>query len=301
MTEAIARYSPRSVPTDVWRRIEILVRTWVRQAEPGAVYEAQYLLNVVTQLALWVEGLGQPLELEIVFHPDTIDRFAREALTHLKAGTRNNYRTMARVVGAAVLGPPLYQPRVLPLQRSDIVHPYSPDEVARLLAWHRGLRTDRYRDNVGVLLAHGLGAGLTSDQVRHHHGADTVRDAHGVLVQLQHPTARDVPVLRRWEDEVADIADRAGPGLVFLPNLASDSIRKVPNFIARVPKGDAPPLNMIRLRVTWMVHHLSAGTDIAVLSRAAGVAPHQLVKYLDFVPETGDAEARCQLREATAR
>ena len=53
-------------------------------------------MNVVTQLAVWVESIGQPLTAEVVFHPDTVDRFAKEAWDDMAAGTQNNYRSQLR-------------------------------------------------------------------------------------------------------------------------------------------------------------------------------------------------------------
>jgi len=286
------------MPPEVWQQVETFVRASVGQAEPGAVYEARRLMNVVAQLATWADRLGLPLEPRVVFHPDTVDRFAREACAHLQTGTQLNYRTMLRAVGASVLGPPLYPPRPLPLWRSALAAPYSPAEVSRLLAWCRGLPTARFRNNIAVLLALGLGGGLTSDEVCQLRGDDIVRDELGVVIRVSRGSGRDVPVLRRWEDEVAAIGARAGSGIVFLPHVDITK-RKVPNFVSRCPKDDAPTLNMIRLRVTWLVHHISAGTNIVVLTQASGRSVNQVAKYALFAAVPDADEARRQLAEAT--
>jgi len=76
---------------------------------------------------------------------------------------------------------------------------------------------------------------------------------------------------------------------------------KIPNFIARCPKGDAPPLNMVRLRVTWIVTHIDAGTNLLVIAAAAGVEPSQVVKYARYATPPSDEEARRMLREAGTR
>ena len=114
VTKAIKQFSPRSVPDGVWCRVEELVRSSVRQAEPTSVYSAKALLSVVTQLVIWIDRLGLPLEPDVVFHPDNIDRFASEACAHLASGTQHNYRTQLRSVGAAVLGPELFPPHRCP-------------------------------------------------------------------------------------------------------------------------------------------------------------------------------------------
>jgi len=298
VSEAIAGYAPLRMDPKLWTRVEEFVRDAVGRAEPGAVYEARRLMNVVAQLAAWADRCGLALVPEVVLHPDTIDRFAREACGHLQSGTQGNYRTMLREVGAALLGPEVYPLRPLPLWRSELVRPYSPSEQAELLSWCRGLTTTRLRDNIAVLLAVGLGAGLTSDEVCLLRGEDIVRDARGVIVRVIRGPGREVPVLRRWEDQVAAIGARAGSEPVFLPQITVTK-RKVANFVSRCPKGDAPNLNMVRLRVTWLVHHISAGTNVVVLTKASGRAINQVVKYACFASVPDADEARRQLVEAT--
>ena len=298
VSKAINQFSPRRLSPEVWGRVEALVRASVRQAEPISVYDARSLLNVVTQLAVWVDQVGQPLEPSVVFHPDTVDRFVLEGLSHLSAGTRCDYRCQLRTVGASVLGPGVYPPRLLPLRRPDIAVPYTPEEVASLVAWCRGLPTARYRDNIAVLLGLGFGAGLTGNEILHLRGGDIVVDRYGVVISLRRGRKRDVPVLRRFADEVAGSGARAGAGLVFAPESSAVNNHKVANFVARCPKGDAPDLNVVRMRVTWLVHHLAARTDIVALTRASGIRATQLAKYASFVSDPDPAEARRQLTEA---
>ena len=151
VSRVINRFSPRSVPPAQWARIEGLVRDSVRRAVPVSAHSAAALMNVVTQLAVWVESIGQPLSAEVIFHPDTVDRFAKEACANRAAGTQNNYRSQLRGVGSAVLGPEVYPPAPLQLPKADPVAPYSAGEVAAFLCWARGLPTKRYRDNVAVI------------------------------------------------------------------------------------------------------------------------------------------------------
>ncbi len=218
VSDAITRFSPGSLPEETWRRIGAVVRTSVHAAAPHTVYSARALMAVVTQLAVWVDTLGLPIEPEVAFHPDTIDRFATEGCGHLAPGTQLNYRTQLRAVGAVVLGPDLFPPRPLPLQRSDPLAPYSSEEIAALRSWCRGLPTERNRYNVAVVLAFGLGAGLTSGALSRLLGDEVTRDEDGVIVHVIGPRPRDVPVLRQWEDEVHDLGFRAGAPLWSSPS-----------------------------------------------------------------------------------
>jgi len=298
VTRAIQRFSPRGLSPATWSRIEDLVRSSVVTATPTTVYDAQALMTVVTELVVWVDTLGLPLDPVVVFHPDTIDRFAREGCAHLAGGTQFNYRRQLRAVGAAVLGPEAYPPRALSLNRSDPVGPYTPKEVASLWSWCRGLPTERYRHNVAVVLAFGLGTGITAQQLSRLVGTDVSSDRAGVMVHVIGTRSRDVPVLRRWEHKVAVLAAEAGDGAIFLPERTGITRRQIPNFIARCPKGDAPALNMVRLRVTWIVGHLAAGTQIKALELASGVDASQLVKYARYVGAPDAERARQMLHDA---
>jgi site-specific recombinase XerC len=150
-----------------------------------------------------------------------------------------------------------------------------------------------------VLLAFGFGAGLSSQEISRLVGSDVSSDADGVMITVIGNKARDVPVLKRFEDTIASLAAEAGSGPIFLPERKAIAKRQIPNFIARCPKGDGPRLNMNRLRSTWIVHHLSAGTQLGALAVAAGVDASQLVKYQRYARALDPVARRRQLREAT--
>jgi hypothetical protein len=297
VSAAMARFTPNSVPKPVWSRIGGFVTAAVEQATPYTVTTAMTLMTIVTQLVVWTDRLGFPLESDQIFHPGNIDRFVVEGCAHLRPGTRQNYRTWLRDVGQ-VLSPDLYPPRQLVLPRSDPLLPYSTREVGELLAWSRGLPSLRYRHNASVLLAFGFGAGLTSQEISRLIGTDIRRDADGVLVKVIGPKARAVPALRHLEDQIASLAEDANERPIFLPERRGINNRQIPNFIARCPTGDAPRLNMNRLRATWIVHHLSAGTQLGALADAAGIEASQLVRYHRYAEHVDPGLARRQLRQA---
>ena len=298
VSRVIKQFSPRSVSPGQWDRIEGLVRDSVRRAVPGSAHSAEALMNVVTQLAVWVDSIGQPLSAEVVFHPDTVDRFAKEACAQLAPGTQNNYRSQLRGVGAAVLGPEVYPPAPLQLPRANPVAPYTAAEVAAFRSWARGLPTARYRDNAAVILAFALGTGLSAQEINRLVGTDVTLDDNGVSVHVIGQRTRDIPVLAAYEDEVASLARWAGEGPVFLPGRTSIDRKQVPNFLARCPKGPLGRPNVDRLRNTWLVGHLSAGTHLSALAQAAGVRPDQVVRYQRFATPPAPEVARRQLRGA---
>ena len=298
VSDAIARFTPAKVSAAQWSRIGPVVRSSVEKAEPTCVYGARALLTTVTQLALWADTLGQPIEPSELFMPDVLDRFAQEGCSHLAPGTRLNYRRHLRAVGAAVLGPEHYPPRPLPLYRPDPLRPYTAREVTALTAWCRGLPTDRFRDNASGVVAIGFGAGLTSQEMCRLVGTDVAVDCDAVVVNLIGRTARSVPVIDRWAEAVHARSLEVGSRPFLFPERTKVSRHQLPNFLERCPSGDAPELNTLRLRISWMVSHLSAGTHLSVIAEAAGVAAAQVAKYLPFAERLDSDEARRQLRQA---
>ena len=123
MSGTIRRFRPSDVPDDVWHRVESLVRDAVTEVAPEAPFRAINYLTVVAQLAVWADRIGIPLDPEVLFHPETIDRFLIEGCAHLTDGSRINYRTHLWKVGAAVLGQDLFPQRPLSLQRSAVLAP----------------------------------------------------------------------------------------------------------------------------------------------------------------------------------
>jgi len=199
-------------------------------------------------------------------------------------------------VGETMLGPEVYPPAPLQLPKPDPLAPYSTSEVAAFWSWARGLPTERYRDNVGVILTLGFGSGLHSQEINRLVGTDISVDEDGVLVQVIGERSRSVPILHEFEAEVAALA-RSGGAPVFLPERTTVGLKQVPNFIARCPKGSVHRPNVNRLRNTWVVRHLSAGTHLSVLAEAAGVRADQIVRYQKFATGPDPAEARRQLRD----
>jgi len=297
VSDAIARFSPANVTAAQWNRIGPVVRASVERAAPTTVYGARTLMTTVTQLAIWADDLGQPIEPYELFAPDVLDRFAQDGCAHLAAGTKLNYRRHLRAVGAAVLGPEHYPPRPLPLYRPDPLRPYSATEVTALQAWCRGLPTERFRDNASAIVALGLGAGLTSQEMCRLVGTDVTADADGVLVHVTGRTARRVPVIERWEATILARSVEVGSRAFLFSERTKISRHQLPNFLERCPTGDAPQLNTLRLRITWMVRHLSMGTHLSVVADAAGVAASQIVKYLAYAERPDSDEADRQLRQ----
>ena len=272
-----------------------MVKDSVAKAADNNPLLAEQRLSIVTQLALWADLIGHDLDAGSLFTPEFIDRFVTEGCAHLSDGTRLNYRSQLWKIGAAVAGAKLFPPRSVPLKRSDLSDPYSQDEVIELVSWSRGLSTEHMRRNCRVLLALALGAGLKKQQITRLVGTDVQHDEGDVLVRVLGDCGqldRIVPVHHLWADEVLQLAEESGKRPLFRPDRRRIARGDISNFIQTCSGQGLPKFNVQRLRITWIVGHLTAGTHLSALVEASGVAAIQLVKYLDYVDPLDDAQAR---------
>jgi hypothetical protein len=108
-----------------------------------------------------------------------------------------------------------------------------------------------------------------------------------------------VPVLAGFEDEVVDLAEMARAGDYLVGGTSSDR-----NRASRLAGGFERPypslgLSAARLRSTWLVHHLEAGTRLSELVGAAGLSGATVLSdLLSEVAPLGTAEAVAMLRGA---
>jgi hypothetical protein len=292
----IARFNPRNVPGEAWAVIGPLARDAVAKVEPNTSRDATELLSRTALLLWWCHRQGLELTPEVVFAPETLDRFVTRGCEELAKGTRINYRRILRRVGAAVLGPPLYPPRPLPLGKSGPVAPYSPQDERALVAWTRGLPTARMHDGAVALLGLGLGAGLTSREMNVAE-TDWLEEAGpGLVIAVPGSPARRVPVVARWEWAVRDALAHTSGGLLFLPGRTSRRKKQVSVFTENLPAHLEPKLSAQRMRVTWIVRHLDARVWLHILAEAAGVGADQLSSYATFMATRSLDEADRLLR-----
>ena len=291
----IDRFSPRDVPADVWGRIEPAVKESVTKVGFVDAVLARKCLSIVGQLAVWADRIGHSVDAEALFSPELIDRFITEGCTHLSPGTRTNYRSQLWQVGAAVVGHTLFPPRSTSLRPSDLLPPYSPAEVTELVSWSKGLPTASMRRDSWALLTLGLGTGMRAEEITRAVGTDVSVEDGIALVQVLGTGGRVdrvVPIHHLWADHVLELAAESGSRPFFRTDRTRILRNDIVGFIRRCSIDETPKFTVQRLRVTWLVGHLGAGTHLYALERAAGVAVGQLVKYLSFAAPLDDADAR---------
>jgi len=234
----------------------------------------------------------------VVFRSDEIERFTLMGCRHLAGGTRATYRSALRSIGEHVVGFEVACPdRAMPVAKPTPLAPYSEAEFASIIGAISGRRTPFQRNNAMALVVFGRGAGLGAGDIAGLVGTDCHRTADGtVIIGVPGARTREVPVLRRWEAEAHDIATAAGTGPVFNSTRAAITRNDIARFCERLSWRDAPGLSVSRLRITWIVEHLSAGTPVHVVAEAAGVTAPNLARYARFLDPVSPGRARDTLR-----
>lgn len=292
----LADYRPRHLDPGSWGQVRDFVRECVRQLgydTDGA--SAWRVIRALARISVWAVEQGLPLDVEVVLDPDTVERFVSVGLA--QDVSRATYRAVLRRVGRRLTQRAPWQPKPATASHRQVAAPYSAKEVEQLRADALVQATPGRVRAARGLLALGLGAGLDGRWVARVSAADVTDTGTGlVLVRLGEPSPRIVPVLAEWEAEVMALAGSAGKE--FLVGGRSVAKNRAGQLAASVTVGHGlPKFSTSRLRSTWLVTHLTSGTRLPELARAAGMhGVTVLSDLLPNVPAMDDAEAAAMLR-----
>jgi hypothetical protein len=291
----IERYVPRTVPRATW---DSVLRPFVVPAlhalAPMGIPSAGQSAWVLTRLGAWCLDEGLPLDPDVALDPDTVERFASVGLKD--DASRGTCRAILRRIGPSLTSKAPWEPRPQALTHRAVALPYLGTELDSLAEdAHRQSTPARRRVALGLFLL-GAGAGLDGRWVTKVRGIDVSWTDEAVLVRTGPPSPRVVPVLRRYEAELLDLAETAGEDLL----IGGQSVHRnrASALAAKLEVGHGHPrLSVSRLRSTWLVHHLTVGTRLPELARAAGLSRVTVLSdLLEFVPPLGDKAARAMLR-----
>lgn len=297
VTDRIESFVP-DMPERYWRIIGAFVREVVGDALPGTPYTADDLLSTVSRHVLWCwQTAGIKLERKAIFNRWIIEDFIVHGCPTLAPASRGNYRSRLFRVSEALLDPESVLVRLTPLPASDPVRPYSAAELEALRSWAAGQSTPTRRRDAATLLALGAGAGLAVEDMAELTAGMVLIDDVGVLVAVPGRRARLIPVLGEWEQPLVEAASSIRPECpLFREHRTTTNKNFVSNFVKNSSGVDIKP-SVQRLRATWMVLHLAAGTPIVPLMHAAGVRSLEAFgRYVRFIPDVDPTEVREALR-----
>jgi len=279
-------YTSTMPPTD-WQLIGPFVTACVDASSTSTRYGKPELYAAAAPLTRWaVRHAGLPLNPTAIFDRDVIDRFVSTSDQYRTKASKNTIRSRLLRISEALLTPEAIVGALRPLGSSDPSAPYSAVEQVALRSWATVQPTAEKRRSAGALLALGIGAGLSGKEIIECKATDLISDADGVVVLVRGDRARRVPVTRAWEDGLRTQRSGDENSPLFRegqfcenPNLISDFVSRSRGKIA---------LQARRMRATWIVAHLDAGTPTIDLLLAAGVKT--LEAFDRFIPFADERE-----------
>lgn len=264
-------------------------REVVGAARPPSVARARTLLWCASRLAWWGVGVGLEASAEVLLHPSVIERFVTVGLRDAAQQRRRDVRTHLRYV-ARRAAPHLTPPDPLPYARSRAKTPYSAPEIDAFLALADTQGSAARRHRVGALVCLGAGAGLLGADLRWVRGHHIQRRGGGVVVVVEGPSPRVVPVLARYRDRLCAAAAFAGERYVIGGRAAAR--RNVTNRLVSSISGgaDLPRIDVGRLRATWLAA-CAVHLGLPALFAAAGITNSQRIgDIVAQLPTPSEAE-----------
>jgi hypothetical protein len=295
---------PKGITRGEWRAHGEAVRSWARAASLDRSIPLERrcsriprFLSSGIRLAAWCGAREISLAAEIALAQHTIDRHVAElvAAGDRSARTYRSYlRMMARSIESSLVAP--YGVNVL---RQGVVLPYSDVEMSRFEHAIDTQPRDALRLGGWALLGAGAGAGASGGEAGRLLGTDVLSDRDGLAIDFHGQRRRPspVPVLRRYESRLAEVASAAGGTWLVEPGLTKR--RNGPYYLAQrlaLPAGQ-PRLEAARLRATWLVELMRRRIPVGLICRTAGLrTPASLGLLVEHVPDADPEHARAWLR-----
>ena len=199
----VASYRPRAIESASWSAVRPFVLECAARLPLGGWASTVRILGTLARLATWAEGEGLPLDPETVLGPDTVERFVEVGLSDDQSSA--TYRSVLRHIGPLLTVRAPWEPRPASVARPQVARPYSPFEVEQLRIDALKQPPEARQRAARAFLTLGLGAGLDGRWVTRVKGRDVSRRGDVVVVAVGEPSARTVPVLGMWEDEVLEL------------------------------------------------------------------------------------------------
>ncbi|WP_062318107.1 hypothetical protein [Demequina maris] len=305
MAEFIRQYTPQ-VPPEEWAAYGQFTKAIMTDLHVGTVRKAKNDNTALVRFVRWCwRDCGLPLEREVLFTTEMIDNFIAVGCDNVMDSTRAAWRSRLRRC-AALMGMPDFS--AMPPEAITAEHnasaPYTPAETDVLRVWARHQRSSYRKVNANLVLALGLGAGLSTSEMLAVTGRDVTVDDDGVVVDVngKGSRARSVPLLQQWEDPVATMvraAMRPDDYLLFPRRRVAANPNLISMFVTTVG-APSVPVKPNRMRATWIVGHLSRVPG-DILTTAAGLESLDgLGRFAKWVPEPDRAQVRRMLRAKSA-
>lgn len=269
-----------------WDVLEPAVTPAVVTAARALGREERTLYPPAVMFALWAwQTRGIPAETNKIFRRRLVEEFVHLGMSGYTRSSRATYRSALIAIADAVT--PAYE-QTLPIPRSEPTEPYTVAEIAALRSWAVCQGGASRRRDALVLLALGLGAGLTTRELLAVRSTDLEWRDEILHVFVWDTRPRLVPVLPQWTAPLVELTiDDDRDRWSFRPGRQGVRSAQVTDFLHRGHQTDLD-VRPARMRTTWLLTHLASGTPPWELLRIAGLenlaALDRIARFLPTQP-----------------
>ncbi|MFJ2543061.1 hypothetical protein [Microbacterium sp. NPDC087589] len=290
--EVLETYTPH-IPTNIWNELKPFVVETVRShyTEGRTRDDIHHGLMTLTGFADWVLTLGLGSLDETILRADVIDAYTTYRSTEVAGFLAERERKRLRVIAGLPAGP---EDRAVSTSSTPQT-PYTVEEQGEIRRWSQWQSREGSRRNASSIATLGLGCGLTAAEMMTARRDDIiVLDDN--LLGVRTPD-RTIPVLHSWHDELEVLSQGPDDGYLIGRTWSTRNSMTLKSIIDGLPGLRPSPQ---RMRASWMLAHVDAGTPLPDFLDAAGLkSPDVLRRLLPFLARTPESARTSALRLAT--
>lgn len=198
-------FTPALLSADRFARVESLVRAATKTCVPTTSQRERDFVRYGAYLASWCDAEYLPLRLDVVFHPDTVERFVAVLGLSLPERSVATIASVLRTMSARLL------PSLAPTSASHHAGrqpkpPYTAHEIDELFSLIERARSRKRRHDLSALLVLCLATGASGQEAALVSGRDLIATPSGITVSLRRRREsggwreRKVSALAKWCD-----------------------------------------------------------------------------------------------------
>ncbi|MDT0212059.1 hypothetical protein [Curtobacterium sp. BRD11] len=287
--EVFERYRPRFAHEPWFVDARETLVGFARRTNPTTPTAAYKTVLSSCKMGRFAHHHGIPLDPEMLFTPENVEWYVATELRNHGEHSRGTQRAALREIGRHVTrraGWTSPDPRY---QRASIAEPYSAAEQHALCSLAPKQRTERRRRALEGIVRLGLGAGLRGTEMEAVAAADFERRDRLLFVHVRGPRSRTIPIRRAHQVALLQLLNDypSGPLLgPFTPD-QRNPLSRIKSLL-EIPAEWAPPLELRRLRATWMVEVLNADIQLSTFADAAGITDLRFAHLLPHLTPRKD-------------
>ena len=273
-------YRPKQAANDDQWQLAFPLYAEILAADPRALTDHWRLLTsrraALARHVYWLAGdAPDRLNPDHALDDTTVERSALVSEGHTSRRSQLSFMSQLRSFRGGF--PALFLPRTPAGQQAEL-GPISDHDFDIALSAAATFQNPQTRNHVRALLLLGRGAGADGADCRFIAGTDVhLRPGAGLWITVTRPQhEREVPVLFRYQAELAELARAAGRDALIgggVPPTAFNRSNELNDMLKRRLRPQHPELELstARLRKAWKLELLSSWRDLHVFLSAAGL------------------------------